>query len=83
MDASPHGRYMRRDQTGVAINGFLVDRIVIHPSSADVRVLLYMYVQAVLTWCPPIPCEPPGNLGSHDMQTLERGSESLSQFLRG
>jgi hypothetical protein len=28
-------------------------------------------------------CEPFGKLGSHDMQTLERGFESLSQFLRG
>jgi hypothetical protein len=85
MDASPHGRYMRRDQTGAAIHGLPVDRIIIHPSIADVRVLVYTMgkwqdSQAIRL---SFTCEPPGNLGSHDMQTFERGFESLSQFLRG
>jgi hypothetical protein len=64
---------------------FPVDRVVIHPSSADVRVLLYTMGKCQDSQATRLgfTCEPPGNLGSHDMQTLERGFESLSQFLRG
>ena len=85
MNASPLCRFMRRDQTGAAIHGFPVDRIVIHPSSADVRDLLYTMGKWQDSQATRLgfTCEPPGNLGSHDMQTLERGFESLSQFLRG